>query len=142
MKRLRWLLLVLVAVAAPIALAPLIPLRPKIEARLSELFNREVQISSMRLSLLGGPHLTMKRVTIKAATLANWLGGHSEIEIVTRDRASYYADGINEGAPEAVQIADRWHFQKNLRRHGGDAKTQSVADTQVCPYRTPNCKSC
>ena len=57
MKRLRWLLLVLVVIAAAIALAPLIPLgplRPEIEAGLSELFNREVQIGSMRLSLLFG----------------------------------------------------------------------------------------
>jgi transposase len=51
----------------------------------------------------------------EAATLANWLGGHSGIEIVTRDRASYYADGIKKGAPQAVQIADRWHLGKNLR---------------------------
>src|SRR5262249_24273308 len=51
----------------------------------------------------------------EAATLANWLGGHSGIEIVTRDRASYYADGIKKGAPQAVQIADRWHLNKNLR---------------------------
>jgi hypothetical protein len=61
-------LLVLVAVAAAIALAPLIPLgplRPEIEARLSDFFDREVRIGSMRLSLLGGPYLTMKRVTIK-----------------------------------------------------------------------------
>jgi transposase len=34
----------------------------------------------------------------EAATLANWLGGHPGIEIVTRDRASYYADGIKKGA--------------------------------------------
>jgi transposase len=51
----------------------------------------------------------------EAATLANWLGGHSGIEILTRDRASYYADGIKKGAPQAVQIADRFHLQKNLR---------------------------
>jgi uncharacterized protein involved in outer membrane biogenesis len=70
MKRLRRLLLVLIAITAAIALAPLIPLdplRPEVEARFSELFNREVQIGSMRLSLLGGPYLTMKRVTIKMA---------------------------------------------------------------------------
>ena len=54
----------------------------------------------------------------EAATLANWLGGHSGIEIVTRDRASYYADGINKGAPRAVQIADRWHLGvRRLIRH-------------------------
>ena len=35
----------------------------------------------------------------EAATLANWLGCRSGIEIVTRDRASYYADGIKKGAP-------------------------------------------
>jgi transposase len=51
----------------------------------------------------------------EAATLANWLEGHPGIEIVTRDRASYYADGIKKGAPQVVQIADRWHLQKNLR---------------------------
>jgi transposase len=51
----------------------------------------------------------------EATTLADWLESHSGIEIVTRDRASYYADGIKKGAPQAVQIADRWHLQKNLR---------------------------
>jgi uncharacterized protein involved in outer membrane biogenesis len=68
MKILRWLLLVLVAISAAIALAPLVPLDPllpRIEASLSELFDHKVQIGSMRLSLLGGPYLTMKRVTIK-----------------------------------------------------------------------------
>src|SRR5262245_57302967 len=51
----------------------------------------------------------------EAATLGKWLGGHSGIEIVMRARASYYPDGIKKGAPQAVQIADRWHRQKNLR---------------------------
>jgi len=71
----------------------------------------------------------------EAATLANWLGGHSGIEIVTRDRASYYADGINNGAPQAVQIADRWHLGKNLREalegvlngHRGQLKKATAA---------------
>ncbi len=71
----------------------------------------------------------------EAATLANWLGGHSGIEIVTRDRASYYADGIKKGAPQAVQIADRFHLQKNLREalenvlngHRGQLKKAAAA---------------
>jgi transposase len=70
----------------------------------------------------------------EAATLADWLGGHSGIEIVTRDRASYYADGIKKGAPRAVQIADRWHLGKNLREalenvlngHRSQLKTAAV----------------
>lgn len=70
MKKLGWLLLLLIVIAATIALAPLVPLgtlRPKAQARLSNLFNRPVEIGSMHLSLWGGPYLVMKRVTIRMA---------------------------------------------------------------------------
>jgi transposase len=48
------------------------------------------------------------------ATLAEWLKAHPGIEIVTRDRSRAYAEAIADGAPTAVQIADRWHILKNL----------------------------
>jgi transposase len=51
----------------------------------------------------------------KAETLSAWLRTHPGIEIVTRDRSKTYASGITEGAPSAVQVADRWHLLKNLR---------------------------
>jgi transposase len=53
-------------------------------------------------------------------TLSTWLKEHPGIEIVTRDRAEGYALGIRLGAPNAVQVADRWHLLKNLT----DALTQ------------------
>ena len=49
-----------------------------------------------------------------AETVAAWLRDHPSIEIVSRDRAVGYANAAHEGAPQAEQIADRWHLLKNL----------------------------
>lgn len=51
----------------------------------------------------------------EAATLRTWLQGHPEIEIITRDRSLAYAEAARSGAPQAVQVADRFHILQNLR---------------------------
>jgi transposase len=50
-----------------------------------------------------------------AETVAKWLENHPGVEIITRDRSTEYARGASQGAPEAVQVADRWHVLGNLR---------------------------
>jgi len=49
-----------------------------------------------------------------AETVATWLQAHPDVTIVARDRAEAYAAGIRQGAPEATQVADRFHLLKNL----------------------------
>ena len=45
---------------------------------------------------------------------AQWLRAHPGTEIVSRDRASLYAQAATAAAPQAVQVADRWHLLHNL----------------------------
>jgi transposase len=80
----------------------------------------------------------------EAESVKQWLLAHPEIEIVSRDRGGAYADGATQGAPQAQQIADRWHLCKNL----GDAvedylKRQhlQIPSSPVADTATPEVKA-
>ncbi|MGW3360959.1 ISL3 family transposase [Streptomyces bungoensis] len=64
----------------------------------------------------------------EASSLAAWLAERPGIEFVCRDRAPFFAEGASAGAPQAVQVADRWHLWHNL----SEAAERAVAQHRRC----------
>lgn len=69
-----------------------------------------------------------------AESLAAWLQAHPGVEIVCRDRAREYIDGVTQGSPHAQQVADRWHLLQNLR----EALERLLDQHSACPYAAAN----
>ena len=58
-----------------------------------------------------------------AGMTADWLKRHPDVEIISRDRCGSFAQGAQEGAPQARQIADRFHVVAESAR-GRSGATQ------------------
>jgi transposase len=50
-----------------------------------------------------------------AATTTSWFKNHPEVEVISRDRSGLYAEAGRQGAPQARQVADRFHLLQNFR---------------------------
>jgi transposase len=90
----------------------------------------------------------------EASTSKAWLRKHPEIDLVSRDRSKIFREAATDGAPQAKQVVDRFHLQKNFaqalekffRRHTrmlkmaagqGARKARPATKTVMPPKITP-----
>lgn len=71
----------------------------------------------------------------QAETATTWMQAHGEITHVSRDRGSEYASAASRGAPQAVQVADRFHVAKNLSEAVQELLARVLTELKDTPQR-------
>jgi transposase len=69
----------------------------------------------------------------QAKTATTWMQAHGEITHVSRDRGSEYASAASAGAPQAIQVADRFHVAKNLSEAVQDLLARVLTELKDTP---------
>lgn len=64
----------------------------------------------------------------KRKTVEAWLRIYPSLQIISRDRSVTFSKAIGEAAPQAIQVADRWHILKNVR----EAVQKVLAGYRAC----------
>jgi transposase len=64
-------------------------------------------------------------------TATTWMQAHREITHLSRDRGSEYASAASRGAPQAIQVADRFHIAKNLAEAVQDLLARVLTELKV-----------
>ena len=72
-----------------------------------------------------------------AGATADWLKQYPDIEMISRDRCGSFAQGAHEGAPQARQVADRFHILQNLRE-AIQAQLSRAAGSSARPLLPPD----
>ena len=76
-------------------------------------FHRQKQFGAILVNL--ETHRILDLLPDRSAdTAATWMQAHPEIELVSRDRSKEFAAAVAQGAPQAVQVLDRFHLMQNL----------------------------
>ncbi|WP_327371799.1 transposase [Streptomyces sp. NBC_01217] len=107
-------------------LTQLMPLPPLVTPRVLEVDDFALYGDTYGTRLVD--HTTRLPVTLwegrDAEQLSRWLRTHPGIEIACRDGSLTYRQGIAGGAPDAIQVSDRFHLWQGLSR-----RVQEVAAT-------------
>jgi transposase len=76
--------------------------------------------------------------------LKQWLAKNPQVKVITRDRWPAYIEAATASAPQAKQVADRFHLLRNVReavekllsRHGSQIRTASAEADSVAAMST------